>query len=112
MCRLIRGLVDGLSFAVSECRNGKQALAVCADLKPDWVLLDLNLAGIDTFALARQTTIADRNLRVLLLGEEDDIRLRDLASRSGAWGYVLKQNLIDLPAILKEERNGKGGTTT
>ena len=100
MRRLLHGLVEGLQLAVSECKEGEQALQMCAEVKPDWVLLDIHLANIDTFALARQMATADQRVRVLLLGEEDDLRLRNLAERAGAWGYVLKQNLIDLPAMI------------
>jgi CheY-like chemotaxis protein len=100
MCRLLRGLVEGLPLTVSECRDAARALAMCAHWRPDWVVLDLNLAGMDPFALTRQMVTADRRVRVLLLGEEDDMRLRHLADRAGAWGYVLKQNLIEVPTLL------------
>ena len=100
MRRLLRGLLEGLPAAISECQDGAQALAMCAEVQPDWVLLDLHLAGIDSFAATRQIVAAGRPVRVLLLGEEDDVRWRDLAEKAGACGYALKQNLIDVPGLL------------
>ena len=45
MCRLIRSLVDGLAVSVVECRDGRDAMALCRALQPDWVIIDLDDAG-------------------------------------------------------------------
>lgn len=100
MCRLIRTLMEGLPVDISECHDGAQALAVCAEMRPDCVVLDLNLSGMDTFAATRQIRAADPNVRILLLGEDDDARLRELALGAGAWEYLAKQNLLEVPALL------------
>jgi CheY-like chemotaxis protein len=40
MCRLVRALIEGLPVAISECIDGAQSLAACAEALPDWVLID------------------------------------------------------------------------
>ncbi len=101
MCRLVRALTEGLPVAVSECHDGAQVLSVCADVQPDWVLIDLNLAGMDALAATRQITAIHPHARVLLLTQDDDPRLRDIAARAGAGAVVLKENLMDVRRFLE-----------
>ena len=114
MCRLVRALIEGLPVAVSECHDGAQALAVCAEVQPDWVLIDLNLAGMDALAATRRIATVHPRSRVLLLSEDDDARLRSVAARAGVWAIVLKQSLIDVRRFLEptaedpEPRDAKG----
>jgi len=82
MCRLVRALIEGLPVAVSECCDGAQALAACAEELPDWVLIDLALAGADALAVTRQIATLYPHLRILLLTEEDDPRLREVAAKA------------------------------
>ncbi|HUE03822.1 MAG TPA: response regulator [Bryobacteraceae bacterium] len=101
MCRLVRALTEGLPIAVSECHDGAQVLAVCADVQPDWVLIDLNLAGMDAFVATRRITTTYPRSRVLLLSEDDDARLRYIAAGAGVWAVVLKENLIEVRRFLE-----------
>jgi CheY-like chemotaxis protein len=114
MLRLVRALIEGLPFTVSECHDGAQVLVVCAEVQPDWVLIDLNLAGMDAFAATRQIATAHPRSRVLLLSEDDDVRLRYMAAGAGVWAVVLKENLIEVRRFLEpsaedpEPRDAKG----
>jgi CheY-like chemotaxis protein len=54
MCRLVRALIEELPVTVSECHDAARILAACAETQPDWVLMDLTLAGGDALAVARQ----------------------------------------------------------
>jgi DNA-binding NarL/FixJ family response regulator len=45
--------------------------------------------------------------RVLLLGEEDDARLRGRAAEAGVWKYVLKESLVDVRSFLEAAEEGK-----
>jgi len=100
MCRLIRSLIEGLPLSVSECHDSSQALALCAAVQPDWVLLDLNLAGTDAFTTTRQISSAYPEARVVVLTEDNNPRLREAAQQAGAWCYLLKENLFDVRRLL------------
>jgi NarL family two-component system response regulator LiaR len=100
ICRLIRSLVEGLPLSISECHDSSQALAVCAAVRPDWVLLDLNVAGTDALAATRQISSAYPEARVVVLTEDNDPRLREAAQQAGAWSYLLKENLVDVRGLL------------
>jgi len=100
MRRLVRAVLEGLCISISECCDGAQVLATCAGLQPDWVVLDLNLASIDAFAATRQIAAAYPHIRILVLGDDDDVRLRHTAARAGAWSYVLKTDLTGVRRLL------------
>lgn len=76
---------------VGEAENGLAALACCAGMDPDVVLMDLRMPVMDGLrATARLTARATGRPRVLVLttfGDEDNLHG---ALRAGASGFVLK----------------------
>jgi len=114
MCNLVRALVVGLPLSISECRNGLQVLAVCREVQPDWILIDLDLAGTDALAATRQIALLCPHARILLLSEDDNPKLRDIAAKAGVWAIVLKESLIDVRRFLEpaaEEPETQGWKT-
>ena len=100
MCRLIRALIDGLPVSVTECRDGRDTMALCRALQPDWVVLDLDLAGTDALATAREIRLAHPAIRIVALGE-DSPRLQEASRRAGAQAYLAKEQLVSLPELLR-----------
>jgi CheY-like chemotaxis protein len=102
MCRLIRSLIDTLPVSVVECRQRRDVMPLCRALQPDWVVVDLDLAGGDALAAVREIHQAHPAIRVAVLGE-DSSRLRDAAERAGARVYLAKERLVELPRLLRAE---------
>jgi DNA-binding response OmpR family regulator len=100
LLRLLRTLLSKRGDEISECVEGKQALHLCAREQPDWVVLDMNLAGTDGLSLTRQIRSAWPQIRVLLLVDEEDIRLRDRAVQAGAADLIAKERLSGLLLLL------------
>ena len=73
--RLIRAglaqLLAGAGFAVREARDGKSALAAVAERRPDLVLLDIMMPGMDGFKVCEMLLAADRDLPVVFLTAKD-----------------------------------------
>jgi two-component system, chemotaxis family, chemotaxis protein CheY len=107
MSRLLATLLEGLAISVSQCNEGSRALEACANLMPDYVVIDLNLAGVDAFAAIHQMVAVHPGVRVLLLGEEDDVRLRGRAAEAGVWKYVLKESLVDVRRFIESAEEVK-----
>ena len=101
MCRLIRSLIEELPYAVSECRDGAQAIAACVAQQPDWVLLGLNLSQPGGLAAARQIRLACPQAKVVVVSDDHQARLRAAAEQAGACGYLLKENLLELRQLLR-----------
>jgi DNA-binding NarL/FixJ family response regulator len=76
-------------FAVAgSATTGEEALALTAELRPDLVLMDVNLPGIDGIEATRRLTAAPGGPVVVLLSTYDEDRF-DLAG-CGATAYVAK----------------------
>ena len=73
--RMIRAglaqLLSGAGFAVREARDGKSALAAVAERRPDLVLLDIMMPGIDGFEVCEKLLVAGRDLPVVFLTAKD-----------------------------------------
>jgi DNA-binding NarL/FixJ family response regulator len=70
--------------------SGEDAVARARELRPDVVLMDLQLPGISGIEATRAIVGADPDVRVLVLSLFEDEDSVFLALRAGARGYVLK----------------------
>lgn len=75
---------------VGEAKNGREAIALAKQLKPDLVLMDLSMPEVDGLAATRQLTAELPDVRVVILtASETDSSLFE-AVKAGAQGYLLK----------------------
>ena len=87
--RLILETQDGFEM-VGEAADGAEALRLCAELKPDVVLMDLRMPGMDGLTAIERLQSGQPEIAVVILTtfNEDDLMMRGL--RLGAKGYLLK----------------------
>lgn len=100
MRALIRSLVEEITATVHECADGDTALALYERLRPDWVLMDITLAGTDGLAATRAIRRLDPDARVIIVTEHGDTPHRRAAAAAGVRGFLLKERLLELPALL------------
>ncbi len=100
MRALIRSLVEEVTPMVQECTSAEDALALYPGMRPDWVLMDIRLGGMDGIAATRILTGMDAGARVIIVTEHGDRGYREAAREAGATGFVLKDNLLDLTSML------------
>lgn len=92
---------------VGEASSGHEGLELSAQLRPDVVLIDLNMKGLNGIETLRRFKETDLNAKyvVLTVSDAEDDLLEAL--RSGADGYLLKDmEPEDLCANLKKVANG------
>jgi DNA-binding NarL/FixJ family response regulator len=70
--------------------SGEDAVARAPELRPDVVLMDLQLPGMSGIEATRAIVAAEPDVRVLVLTLFEDEHSVFLALRAGARGYVLK----------------------
>jgi DNA-binding NarL/FixJ family response regulator len=75
---------------VGQAGDGAEAVAQCARLKPDVVLMDLRMPGVDGIAATRRIAAAQPEVRVLVLTTFEEDAEVFAAIRAGAAGYLLK----------------------
>jgi len=100
MRALIRSLIEPVGAAVYECGDGETALTLYGRLRPDWVLMDIRMPGLDGIAATRALTRADPRARVIIVTEHREEQYRRAATSAGAAGFVLKDDLSELPRLL------------
>jgi DNA-binding NarL/FixJ family response regulator len=98
---VIRSLMAAVTSEIIECADGTEALALYNLQQPDLVLMDIQLGATDGIAAARQIRAADPAARVIMVTNYDQLDLREAARQAGAWGYVLKENLLELVGLVK-----------
>ena len=89
-----RALLEADGFdVVGESGDGDEALRAVADLRPQVVLLDIQLPGRDGFAVATALSETDDPPAVVLISSRDAVaygpRLRETPSR----GFIAKGEL-------------------
>jgi DNA-binding NarL/FixJ family response regulator len=75
---------------VGQAGDGAEAVAQCAQLKPDVVLMDLRMPGVDGIEATRRIAAAHPEVRVLVLTTFEEDAEVFAAIRAGAAGYLLK----------------------
>ena len=99
--RLIRSIVENLAEEVHECEDGAEAFAAYIAHRPDFVLMDIAMKVVDGITATRLIKAADASAMIIIVTNYDDADLREAASIAGAWGYVLKENLLELRRLLE-----------
>lgn len=105
--RLILETQDGLEM-VGEAVDGEEAIKLCDSVKPDVVLMDLRMPGMDGLTAIERLRQEHPEIAVVILTtfNEDDLMLRGL--RLGAKGYLLKDtNRETLFNTIRAAANGE-----
>jgi DNA-binding NarL/FixJ family response regulator len=87
---LRRLLASEAEIEACEAEDGKEALAVFRERRPDLVILDLNLPGMGGLELIKRLRLEDADLGILVVSMHDDPIFALRALQAGAGGYVSK----------------------
>jgi two-component system invasion response regulator UvrY len=74
---------------IAEAEEGREALTLASEFRPDVIILDLNLPGLGGFELLRRLAEAGQG-RVVVLSMHAEARFARRAMAAGAYGYVSK----------------------
>lgn len=100
MRALIRSLLEEITPVIHELDDGQSALEAYASIRPDWVLMDIGLGGLDGIAATRAICGTDPDAHVIIVTAHGEPSYRQAAADAGAADFVLKANLLDLPPLL------------
>jgi DNA-binding NarL/FixJ family response regulator len=92
--RLARSLLQAAGFeVVGEAPDGEAALAEAERLHPEVVLLDVQLPGMDGFAVARHLAHLTRPPKVVLVSSRQACDYGPQVEGSSASGFITKDQL-------------------
>jgi|PlaIllAssembly_1097288.scaffolds.fasta_scaffold172171_1 NarL family two-component system response regulator LiaR len=95
---------------VAEASGGEEAVRLCAEVKPDVVLMDLVMPGMDGIAATKSIRERCPKTQVIALTSFGDQERVQAALRAGAIGYLLK-DVSDLE-LVAAVRNAAAGQPT
>jgi DNA-binding NarL/FixJ family response regulator len=78
-----------------EAEDAHKALVLLKGSKPDLVLVDISLQGVDGIELIKGIKLRYVNLPVLVISMHDESLFAERALRAGARGYIMKQEAMD-----------------
>ena len=90
--RMVGALLARAGYAVLPALSGAEGLELARTQKPDVVLLDMKMPGMDGFEVLRQmrTDVATRDLPVIFLTADNDRENLIRAFAAGAIDYITK----------------------
>lgn len=80
---------------VGSVRDGRALVATVAELKPDVVVTDISMPGLNGLEAIRQIKKIRRSTRVIALTMHSEPTLVAEALKAGASGYVLKSSAVE-----------------
>ena len=94
---------------VGEAANGREAIALAGELKPDVVIMDVAMPELNGIEATRRISESDPHARVLALSmHKDSVYVREVL-RAGARGYLLKDSgPNDLVSAVRAVARGEG----
>jgi CheY-like chemotaxis protein len=98
--RMIRWVVSDVSDTIYECADGSEAGENYAKHQPDWVLMDLMMPEVDGIEATRLIKSSYPLAKIIIVTSHESLAMREAAQSAGACGYILKDNLLDLPQLL------------
>ena len=89
-----RMLLEAEGFdVVGEAVDGASGLAAARALRPEVVLLDVQLPDLDGFEVAERLLAVNQELAIVLVSSRDRSSYGPLVEHSGARGFVSKSDL-------------------
>ncbi|HEY6385909.1 MAG TPA: response regulator transcription factor [Candidatus Acidoferrum sp.] len=73
-----------------EADNGNDAIRMAEELKPDIIIMDLSMPGLNGIEATRAIRKAQPDIKIILLTLHESTELVRSAFRAGARGYLLK----------------------
>ncbi|MCI0707240.1 MAG: response regulator transcription factor [Ignavibacteriae bacterium] len=97
---LIRRIVCRAGDVTHECSSGEEAVGAYEEFKPDFVLMDVHMNGMNGFAATRKIVAKNPGAKVIIITSQNVPVYREESVRAGAIGFVEKEHIIEARRII------------
>ena len=94
LCALLNA--DGHFLMVGEARHGREAVEMAKALRPDVILMDIAMPGLNGLEATRQILAADPVAKVIILSAHSDDAYVERMDAAGVAGFLEKQTSADI----------------
>ena len=110
--RIVIDQEEGLTV-IGEAGNGQEAIELYAELRPDVVLMDVQMPVMNGLDAIRRICLQDPKAKILILTTFDNDKYVFEGIRAGALGYMLKaMSSSELVAAVRAAYQGNGWLET
>ena len=78
-----------------EAEDARKALEMIEKVKPDMIIVDISLPGVDGVELLKNIKLRYPDLPTLVVSMHDESLFAERALRAGARGYIMKQEAVE-----------------
>ena len=95
ICDFVQNFFQERGYFVTTALGGDEALAAIKNDRPDLVLLDIKMKGMDGIAALKHIKDIDRTIKVVMVTALEEQEKMDEACRLGACEYITKPLVLD-----------------
>jgi len=107
MAEALQGILEADFDVVATVRDGRALVEAAIKLKPDVIVADISMPGLNGFEAARELKKGGLPSKIIFLTMHADVPLAREAFRVGASGYILKQGAArELAAAIRQVMAG------
>jgi two-component system, response regulator YesN len=87
---------------ITDCNNGKEAVEYYKKIMPTWVIMDIKMPVMDGMEASKIILSHYPKAKIIILTQYDDIEYYEIAQKIGLTAFVQKENLSDVPILMKD----------
>lgn len=95
ICDFMKSFLSERGYEVFTALNGDEALAIVKKEKPELILLDVKMKGMDGIATLKHIKDIDKKFNVIMVTALEDQDKMNEASRLGAREYITKPLVLE-----------------
>jgi two-component system response regulator (stage 0 sporulation protein F) len=104
--RLLEEIFKGTDYKIIPVAGGRDALKYLQQQKPELVLLDVKMPGLDGIEVLRELTALYPGLPVIMMTAYGELQVIDEAIDLGARGYITKPfDIMELRRLVESILN-------
>lgn len=95
ICDFVKNFFQERGYEVLTALNGEEAIGIAKEEKPELILLDIKMKGMDGIAALKHFKEMDKSQKVIMVTALEDQGKIDEAFKLGACDYITKPLVLD-----------------
>lgn len=91
----VRQILESRWVICGEAENGEEAVAKTVELRPDLVLMDISMPGVNGIEATRQIRMLGIPTKIVIFSMHDSVQIALQAKAAGADGCLVKSTPVD-----------------